>query len=195
MEDRVELRVVKLSGGLTQTHAYIMLLGEVDGGRQMPVVVGPAEAQAIALALKGYTPPRPFTHDLFVSLCSGLSVRLDCVYIYKVKEGVFYSYLYFTNNGERICIDSRTSDAVALALRFQAPIYTSQQIIEKECVDWSKEGVPVSISITAITVEQLEESLQKAIDEENYELAAQIRDEINRRNQGTLTPDDDIFNL
>lgn len=194
MEDKVELKVVGLSKGLVQAHAYVLLLEEVDGNRRLPVIVGASEAQSIALALKGLHPPRPFTHDLFVSLCHTCSIRLDYVYIYKVLDGVFYAYIYFTADGVQHFLDSRTSDAVALALRFRVPVYTSAQIVASECVDW-KDGVAVSVPITAITMEKLKETLQQAVEEENYELASLVRDEISRRKQGELAPDDDVINL
>lgn len=194
IDEKIELKVLNLSKSLPQAHAYALLLKELMGTRQLPVIIGPSEAQAIAFALKGITPPRPFTHDLFVNAFDACRIDLTEVLIYKVVEGVFYSYLYFDKEGEIIRIDSRTSDAVALAMRFGCPIYTTKEILDEESMQWD-DGGPISVPITTVNMTMLKEALAKAVHDENYELASQIRDEMRRREQGDLNPDDNILNL
>jgi len=184
MDKKVELQVLNISNSQAQVGAYAMVLGEVDGERQLPIIIGPAEAQATAICLKGIKAPRPLTHDLFYSCLNVLGATLLRVLIYKAKEGVFYSYIYFKKDEEIIRIDARTSDAVALAVRADCPIFIYESILERECIrltdgddtpeeDENSRTEPVSII-------SLEEALNKAIQEENYELAARLRDEINR---------------
>lgn len=194
MDKKIELKVLNISNSLSQAHAYALLLQEVDGERQIPVIIGAVEAQAIAFSLKGFRPPRPFTHDLFVSFADAFLINLKEVLIYKAKEGVFFSYLFFEKEGEVTHIDSRTSDAIALALRFGAPIYTTEHILATESIRL-EEGTPVSVPITAVDMALLQNALEKAVKDENYELASQIRDEIKRREQGDLNPEDNIMNL
>ena len=172
-----------------------MLLGEVDGERQLPIIIGPAEAQATALYLKGVKTPRPLTHDLFTTSLTILGASLIRVLIYKAKDGIFYSYIYLKKDEEIIRIDARTSDAIALAVRADCPILIYESILEQECLHMSSEerthsektdndeeteeahDLPDATSIT------LEEALEQAIKDENYELAARIRDQINSRNK------------
>lgn len=194
MDKKIELRVESISNSLAQSHAYALLLQEVGGERQLPVIIGPAEAQSIAFRLKNFKPPRPFTHDLFVSFADAFDVILKEVFIYKAFEGVFYSYLCFEKEGEIHQVDARTSDAIALALRFRTPIYTTEAIIETESIRM-EEGGPISVPITAVKMSLLKEALNKAVKDENYELASQIRDEIHRREQGGLNPEDNLMNL
>lgn len=194
MSKKIELKVLNISNSLAQSHAYALLLQELGGERQLPVIIGPAEAQSIAFKLKGFKPPRPFTHDLFVSLADAFLIDLREVFIYKAQEGVFYSYLSFEKNGEVSHIDARTSDAIALALRFDCPIYTTESILESESIRM-EEGGPVSVPITAVNMPLLKEALDKAIKDENYELASQIRDEMRRREHGDLSPEDNLMNL
>ena len=176
MDKKVELQVLNISNSQAQVGAYAMVLGEVDGERQLPIIIGPAEAQATAICLKGIKAPRPLTHDLFYSCLNVLGATLLRVLIYKAKK-----------DEEIIRIDARTSDAVALAVRADCPIFIYESILERECIrltdgderpdtpeeDENSRTEPVSII-------SLEEALNKAIQEENYELAARLRDEINR---------------
>lgn len=195
---KVELKVINITNSQAQVGAFAMLLGEVDGDRQLPIIIGPAEAQATALYLKGIKTPRPLTHDLFITTLMALGASLIRVLIYKAKNGIFYSYIYLKKEEEIIRIDARTSDAIALAVRSDCPILIFESILEQECLHISDEkkvrfeetdedeapeeehsaSAPFSIS--------LEEALQQAIKEENYELAAQIRDQINARNKQQL---------
>lgn len=190
MDKKVELQILNISNSQAQVGAYAMVLGEVDGERQLPIIIGPAEAQAIALYLKGMRAPRPLTHDLFYSCLNILGAELLRVLIYKAKDGVFYSYIYLKRDDEIIRMDTRTSDAIALAVRAECPVFIYESILEKECIrmpgsenperdkeadnnDSESDNEPPHVST-------LEEELAKAIKEENYELAARLRDEIKR---------------
>ena len=135
MDKKVELQVINI----TQVGAFAMLLGEVDGERQLPIIIGPAEAQATALYLKRIKTPRPLTHDLFMTTLGVLGASLLRVLIYKAKDGIFYSYIYLKKDEEIIRIDTRTSDAVALAVRAECPILIYESILEQECLHISNE--------------------------------------------------------
>lgn len=186
MDKKVELQVLNITNSQAQVGAYAMLLGEVDGERQLPIIIGPAEAQSTALCLKGVKTPRPLTHELFTTCLNVLGSALLRVLIYKAKEGVFYSYIYLRKEEEIIRIDARTSDAVALAVRSDAPIYIYESILDQECLRMNPGEVRDADDESderreAISLSTLEEELNKAIKEENYELAARLRDEIQRQ--------------
>lgn len=194
MDNKIRLQVVNISNSHAQIGAYAMLLREVDGERQLPIIIGPAEAQSTALYLKGIKTPRPLTHDLFITSLTVLGVTLLRILIYKAKEGIFFSYIYLKKGDEIIRIDSRTSDAVALAVRADCPILIYESILDQECIHMSEEGgmrknpmddddLEVEAESTGSTTLSLEEELDQAIKDENYELAAQIRDQIKLRNQ------------
>ena len=200
----VQLSIIGLTYSQTQNNAYALLLGEEDGPRRLPIVIGAFEAQSIAIALeKDILPPRPLTHDLFTSLALTFNIYLKKVMIHKLEEGIFYSYLVCEFNGEIQQIDSRTSDAVALALRFNCPIYTYEEILEKAGIilddqtskptknieskvkskPIKKEPIKSSGSdLKRFSEKALTKKLNLALEKEDYELAAAIRDEINRRN-------------
>ncbi|WP_270439144.1 bifunctional nuclease family protein [Bacteroides bouchesdurhonensis] len=195
MDKKIELQVINITNSQAQVGAFAMLLGEVNGERQLPVIIGPAEAQATALYLKGIKTPRPLTHDLFMTSLTVMGASLLRVLIYKAKEGIFYSYIYLKKDDEITRIDARTSDAIALAVRADCPILIYNSLLERECLHLSDEESPrsedsgndeeeqenpVPSNVTSIS---LEEELEKAIKTENYELAAKIRDQINVRNQ------------
>ena len=181
MDKKVELQVINITNSQAQIGAFAMLLGEVDGERQLPIIIGPAEAQATALYLKGVKTPRPLTHDLFITSLTVLGSSLIRVLIYKAKDGIFYSYIYLKKDNEIIRIDARTSDAIALAVRADCPILIYESILEQERLHLSGEERTRSGQINDEGI-SLEEALQQAIKEENYELAARIRDQINSRN-------------
>lgn len=187
MDKKIELQVLNISNSQAQVGAYALVLGEVDGERQLPIIIGPAEAQATALCLKGVKAPRPLTHDLFYTCLNILETKILRVLIYKAKEGVFYSYIYLQKEKEIIRIDSRTSDAIALAVRSGCPIYIYESILEKEYIRLDDDESPVdeqnkeNEASDSTNVSSLEDALKQAIKDENYELAARLRDEINRK--------------
>ena len=182
MENLVELKIHDMSSTLYPADAYALVLEEVEGGRKLPIIIGRQEAQAIKVMMVRYQPPRPLTHDLFPALTMQLGATLKQIVIYKAKDGVFYSYLYFDKEGEEIKIDARTSDAVALAMRYNCPMYTTKDIMDIEHLHDMGEG-KFSVSITSVSLEMLEEALQAAIEKEEYELASQLRDEIRKRKE------------
>lgn len=195
MDKKVELKVISVTTSQAQIGAFALLLGEVDGERQLPLIIGPAEAQATLLFIQGIKTPRPLTHDLFVTTLTIMGASVIRVLIYKAKDGIFYSYIYIKKDNEITRIDARTSDAIAVSLRVGCPILILESILERECLRLSEDGTvrkksseldmekisleydPIEATIT-IT---LEEELEEAIREENYELAAQIRDQIKQR--------------
>ena len=182
MENLVELKIHDMSTTLYPADAYALVLEEVDGGRKLPIIIGQQEAQAIKVMMMKYQPPRPLTHDLFQTLTMHLGATLKQIVIYKAKDGVFYSYLYFDKEGEEIKIDARTSDAVALALRYKCPMYTTENIMESEHLHDMGEG-KFSVPISSVSLQMLEEALQSAIEKEEYEQASQLRDEIRKRKE------------
>ncbi|MDE5420950.1 bifunctional nuclease family protein [Ancylomarina sp. DW003] len=196
---KVKLNILGLSYSQTQTGAYALVLAEEDGDRRIPIIIGGVEAQAIAIQLEELEPPRPLTHDLFKSFAVAFSINIVEVNIYRLHEGIFYSELICEGGNNRVRIDSRTSDAVAIALRFKCPIYTSEEIIEKAGITLSIEGEAEESKIAPVkdakpTIEykksnpfegysksQLQDMLDDSIKNEDYEKASQIRDELNRR--------------
>lgn len=188
-----KLNILGLSVSQTQSGAYALVLAEESGERRIPIIIGPVEAQAIAIQLEGLKPPRPLTHDLFKNLAFAFDINVSEVIIYKLEEGIFYSELVCEMGEEEIRIDSRTSDAVALALRFKCPIYTTEDILEKAGIVMESEGEnPVEFDDTHsdsdmksefenYTEKELKEMLNEAVTNENYERASKIRDELNRR--------------
>ena len=183
MEKKVELQVLNLTRSQAEANAFAMVLGEVNGERQLPIIIGAGEAQSIALHLKGVQYPRPLTHDLFVSCLTSFSITLTEILIYRAEEGVFYSRIYLKKGEEIIEADSRTSDAIALAIRIHCPIYIYESILEKECIVSSEfiETEEEKKNIEEESLQSLKKALAKAIENENYELASVLRDEILRR--------------
>lgn len=192
---KIRLNILGLSVSQTQSGAYALVLSEENGERRIPIIIGPVEAQAIAIQLEGLKPPRPLTHDLIKNIAFAFDIALIEVTIYKLEEGIFYSELLCEMNGKEIRIDSRTSDAVALALRFRCPIYTSEEILQKagivletddeqspvrSLLDDEYEG-PSSSSYAQYSTSELKELLNEAIQNEDYEKASVIRDELNKR--------------
>jgi bifunctional DNase/RNase len=201
---KIKLNVLGISYSQTQTGAYALVLTEENGERRIPIIIGGFEAQAIAIQLEGLKPPRPLTHDLFLNFATSFGVNLLEVNIYRLEEGVFYSQLICNNGKSNISIDARTSDAIALALRFKCPIYTTEEILQKSGIvidiesedkmqtqkptedDSSDKKAPDLSSMSSyefedLDVEALEVLLDEAIKKEEYEKASIIRDEINKR--------------
>lgn len=181
MDKKIELKVLEISNSQAEANAYALVLEEVCGKRQLPIIIGVIEAQSIALKLKKVNFPRPYTHDLFVSFAELFQASLKEVFIYKAVEGVFFSYLYWEKDGEVFQMDSRTSDAVALALRFDASIYTTEDIMNAEGVVVSEEMFEVEMDDDSI--ESMKKALKKAVEDENYELASALRDIIKQREE------------
>lgn len=195
----VRLNIKGISYSQTQSGAYALVLSEVDGSRTLPIVIGAFEAQSIAIALeKEIKPPRPLTHDLFKTFADRFHIAIKQVIIHKLVDGVFYSSLICERDKIEEIIDTRTSDAIALATRFNAPIYTYENILDKAGIylkakdELTDEKDTLSIeklieepvkasSFSKDTLEELNEKLSKAVLNEDYELAAKIRDEITKR--------------
>jgi len=195
-QKKIKLNILGLSYSQTQSGAYALVLAEEEGERRIPIIIGGVEAQSIAIKLEGLEPPRPLTHDLFLNFSKSFNIEVIEVVVYKLEEGIFYSELVCRHGNEQLHIDSRTSDAVALALRFGCPIYTYEEIIEKAGIvldfDKKEEGhtvTPVtpqssegsSKRYKSKTLDELQQMLQEAVMNEDYEKASKIRDEINLR--------------
>ena len=164
-----------------------MILEEIDGKRKLPIVIGGFEAQSIAIALdKEIQPPRPLTHDLFKNFANNYDIKIKQVIIHKLIDGIFFSSVICERNKEEEIFDARTSDAIALALRFESPIYTYDKILDKAGIILKKEikdkkQKKFDESFKGFSIKQLNKKISKAIEEEDYELAAKLRDEINQR--------------
>ena len=206
--NRILLEVKGLSYSQTQSGAYALILGEAEGQRRLPIIIGAFEAQSIAIALeKEVQPPRPLTHDLFRSMAKAFGVALKEVVIHRLQEGIFFAHLVLEREGVEEVVDARTSDAVALALRFKCPVYTYEDIMQKAGVlleeKTEEEGPKTKAEETPrkqetrpkaatapksnlerTSMEKLQALLAKAVENEDYETAARIRDEISRREQG-----------
>ena len=192
-EKKVKLEIYAISYSQAQTGAYALILGETEGKKRLPIIIGAFEAQSIAIAIEKMKSSRPLTHDLFVSFSQTFDVTIKEIVIDKYAEGIFFSKLVCVKNGEEYEIDSRTSDAIALAVRFQCPIYTYESIIEAAGVvieNETPEKAPKrevlspkkeSNEYKQYTITELTKLLEDAVSEENYEKASEIRDEINKR--------------
>ncbi|MBK6546615.1 MAG: bifunctional nuclease family protein [Saprospiraceae bacterium] len=187
----VELEIIALSHSVTQSQNYAVVLGELEGNRRLPIVIGGYEAQAIAVVLERMTPNRPLTHDLFKNALSSFGIEVKEIVINDLLDGIFYSQLICEKEGEIIKIDSRTSDALALAVRFSCPVYTYEFIMEAAGVvlEEAEEDIKKQIikkekpqkAYSSYSTEELQKLLEKVLEEENYEKAAHIRDELNKR--------------
>jgi uncharacterized protein len=198
---KIELEIVALSHSITQTHSYAVVLGEVNGLRRLPIVIGGFEAQAIAVALEKMQPSRPLTHDLMKNFMTAFNIELHEIIISDLQEGIFYSKLVCSSDNYTIDIDSRTSDALALAVRFGCPVYTYEHILESagilmEDPGTGKKKKTATISTTRddegeggsdlkkLSVEELNTLLNDVLEQEDYIRAIAIRDEINARKKG-----------
>ncbi len=195
---KIELEIVALSHSITQTHSYAVVLGEVNGLRRLPIVIGGFEAQAIAVALEKMQPSRPLTHDLVKNFMNAFAIDLHEIIICDLQEGIFYSKLVCSSEHDTIEIDSRTSDALALAVRFGCPIYTYENILEsagilmedtgtgkkkkaKQEVVVEEQGATGNEDLKTMTLEELDVLLNEVLESEDYIRAIAIRDEINSR--------------
>jgi len=192
---KIELEIVALSHSLAQTQNYAIVLGEQEGARRLPIVIGEFEAQAIAVAMEGMAPSRPMTHDLFKNTLTDFSIEVKEVVINNLVDGIFYASLVCLLNGKETEVDSRTSDALAIAVRFGCPIFTFEFILEQAGIILEeeterevqraknkrseKQNKPKTLEEN--TEEELEKLLEQALEAEDYEKAAKIRDEINNR--------------
>ena len=194
---KVELKVRALSYSNKQNGAYALILTEKNGSRDIPVIIGTHEAQAIAIALeKTVNPPRPLTHDLFKNFAFAFQIKLHEVIIHDIRDGVFYASLNCMQGAKELTLDARPSDAVALAIRFNCPIYTTEEVLKKAGLNESDESPQAIIeevdatkpmhgkkvdSIEDATMDELNDLMKKSLKDENYELAAKVRDEIENR--------------
>ncbi|MBX2814568.1 MAG: bifunctional nuclease family protein, partial [Saprospiraceae bacterium] len=194
------LDIVALSHSVSQSHNYAVVLGEQNGSRRLPIVIGAFEAQAIAVAMERMIPNRPLTHDLFKNTLETFDIDLQEIIISDLLDGIFYAKLVCLRKGETIEIDSRTSDALAMAVRFNCPVYTYEFIMESAGVileDSEDEGMAAAIEsaepptsrkdtpLSSYSLDDLNQMLSDVLGDEDYEKAASIRDEINRRQQGS----------
>ena len=190
---KIELEIVALSHSITQTHSNAVVLGEVNGLRRIPIVIGGFEAQAIAVALERMQPSRPLTHDLLKNFMNAFSVDLQEIVISDLQEGIFYSKLVCINEHDTIEIDSRTSDALALAVRFGCPVYTYDHILESAGILMEDSGTGKKKStapsaepgsrddLSGLSIEELNNLLNEVLEQEDYIRAISIRDELNKR--------------
>jgi bifunctional DNase/RNase len=194
---KIKLDIVGLSYSQTQSGAYALVLGEVSGRRRLPIIIGSFEAQAIAIEIEKMTPSRPLTHDLFKSFGQAYHITVQEIIIYNLVDGIFYSKLICSDGKKVVEIDARTSDAIAVAVRFDCPIYTYEFILSTAGIviegnDFvyleninetpeEKTNTSATGGFTSLSTDELKTKLQEALGEESYEKAAKIRDELNRR--------------
>jgi uncharacterized protein len=200
---KIELTVMGLSASESSPNTYALILSDEKSKKRIPIIIGSAEAQAIAIELEKLRPPRPLTHDLFKNVAITFEINLSEVNIYKLEEGVFFSNLVLENGTKKVAIDSRTSDAIALALRFGCPIFTTPEIIEKagvvikfeskkekekEMQEDDVEFDPVEeeehenpSQLQSKTIAELEAMLKDSVNNEEYELASRIKEELSKR--------------
>jgi bifunctional DNase/RNase len=191
--DKVKLEIVGLSYSQTQSGAYALVLAEVGGKRSLPIIIGGFEAQAIAIELENMTPTRPLTHDLFKSFALSFGIQIREIVIYNLNEGIFYAKLVCEKDGQISEIDARTSDAIALGVRFKCPIFTFESILASAGVILDENSdFPAEMneeldkqlpenSLNALSTEDLQQQLENALEDEDYEQASKIRDEIAKR--------------
>ena len=198
MTNRIKLSILGISFSQVQAGAYALIFSEENGIRRLPIVIGTPEAQSIAIVMEDMKPPRPLSHDLIFNIFSSLEIELIDVFIYKFEDGAFFAELTLRQNGIEYKIDSRTSDAVAIALRTHSPIYTTEEIMQNMSIIFdekemsieeepAEEEIPekkkTSFNIEEVALSALQMKLEEAVQEENYELATKLRDEIKRREE------------
>lgn len=194
-QTRIELQIADIAPSGSTSGAYAMVLAEIDGNRRLPIVIGGAEAQAIAIELEKMTPSRPLTHDLFRSLAHSFAIEIEEVLIYNLVEGIFFSKVIANLNGRTAEIDARTSDAVAIAVRFNCPIFCygfildqagvsseeANEEMEMEEPDIDLEEITTGSDTSTLNLDELQRQLENALEQEDYERATRLRDEINKR--------------
>lgn len=187
---RVELTVIGISNSQSQSGAFALILGEKEGTKRIPIIIGAYEAQAIALELENMHPNRPLTHDLFMKFFDKFDIELDEVFINRFSEGIFYSQIICKKDNEFFVIDSRTSDAIALAVRAKVSIFCDAEVIEQTAIPFEVQEKDEDITLEEeednddlanLSVEELQELLEDAIGKEDYELAGVIRDLLNKK--------------
>lgn len=194
---KVELHLDNIYASPEFEHAYVLILKEEEGDRMVSIIIGEYEARAIIMEWKGITAPRPLTHDLFGNVMEAFAISMERVVIYRVDKGIYYTHLYFKQGANILRVEARTSDAVALAIRMHTPIFTYEDIIENERLRHSDATDTTFIGHDAPKMDEgdehekeynqlrrLEDDMQKAIDDEEYELAAKLRDIINKLKGG-----------
>ncbi len=195
MNNKVKLSILGISYSQVQAGAYALIFAEEDGIRRLPIVIGTPEAQSIAIVMEGIKPPRPLSHDLMSNIFQALNIELKEVFIYKFEDGAFFAELLIEDNGKEYRMDSRTSDAVALAIRCNAKIYTTEDIMQNMGIVFDEREVStdepsstqaaeteqIAEDMSQLSISALQKKLEEAVQEENYELATQLRDEIGRR--------------
>ncbi|GIV40100.1 MAG: hypothetical protein KatS3mg033_1900 [Thermonema sp.] len=194
---QVELEILGLSNSQAQTGSFALILGEVNGNRRLPIIIGMFEAQAIAIEIEKIRPNRPMTHDLFRSLAEAFDISVREVIISDLREGVFYAQLVCERDGQTEVIDARPSDAIAIAIRFNAPIYAEESVMDEAGIvintEDEEQGMEEEVEagerpesfeeqLKHLPTDQLQKMLEEALEKEDYERAAKIRDELNRRN-------------
>jgi bifunctional DNase/RNase len=202
--NKIRLQILGLSSSQSQSDSFALILEEEEGNRRLPIIIGRFEAQAIAIEIEKVTSTRPMTHDLFKSLATQFQFKLNEIVISDLREGIFYAEMIYVDEreGKKVIVDARPSDAIAIGLRFDAPIFTTENIMreagitttnaseEAEALEQEegakepkkKKEKKKTISLESMTTEQLEAEMEKAVTDEDYEKAAKIRDEMNRRN-------------
>ena len=201
MENTVELEILGLSSNHSQSGSFTLILGEIEGKRRLPIVIGMFEAQAIAIEIEKIIPNRPMTHDLFKSFSSNFGFTIEHILVSDMREGVFYAKIICHSTTKRVEIDARPSDAIAIAVRFDAPIFCATSVMSEAAIEFTEEdekreqqsspkgsasaGAKKKASDTSLkdySLDKLNKMLEQAINAEDYEKAARLRDEINRRN-------------
>jgi len=195
--EKIELEIIGITYSQSQSGAYVLILKEIEGNRNLPILIGQFEAQAIAMELQSVKSPRPLTHDLIKNIAKTFNIKLNEIIINDFKEGIYYALLIFERENKIFKVDARPSDAVALALRFNCPIYTTPEILdetgfiltgsEEDIVpppNMQKEAEEVKEpSFNLYTLEELEKMLEEAVEREDYEMASKLRDEIKKRKE------------
>jgi len=192
MADKIQLDLVDITPSSSSNGAYVMALTEIAGARSLAIVIGPAEAHSIVIVMEKMPITRPLTHDLFVSLAENFDIHVEEVFIYQMIDGIFYARIIVRGNGKTIEVDSRTSDAVAIAIRFGAPIFCAKEVMDEVGRDMRAltEGdeLDFDLDITeddleeVLTPEEILKKLDEALLNEDYELASKLRDELDKRN-------------